>query len=179
MRKAKWVAVAAATSAVLLVAGCGGEGGKKTDAGKVGASGSSAGSGDSGGSLDAAAVTKEIETAATAAGFAKKAGDDMVPAALKACMVDWSPDAKKATDSKGSYDATVTALTTGGWKESQKFEQQGSVVTSLDKSGWTLKASYHGQQKAFVSVSFVAVENGPVCAKLFAEDLEKGKETGQ
>ncbi|MFK0255089.1 hypothetical protein [Streptomyces sp. NPDC090445] len=180
MRKAKWAAAAAGV--VLLVAGCGSEGGtdqgKGADAPKSGSSAAASAPGagrDSGGSLDAAAVKKEIDTAATGAGYAEKPGDD-VPANLKSCMVSWVADAKKATDSKKSYDDTVAALAKGGWKESRTFDQQGSVIKSLDKSGWTVKASHAGKAGALLVVQFVATDNGPTCAKAFQEDLAKNKQ---
>ncbi|MEU3778097.1 hypothetical protein AB0F11_33845 [Streptomyces sp. NPDC032472] len=183
MRKAKWAAAAAGV--VLLVAGCGSGGG--SDKGKGGdapASGSSAsapaagantgtGSGK-GGSLDAAAVKKEIDTAATAAGYTQKPGDD-VPANLKSCMVSWAADAKKAADSKKSYDDTVSALVKGGWKEGRSLDQQGSVIKTLEKSGWSVKASYHGAGPLQI-VQFIGTDNGPVCAKAFQEDLAKNKQ---
>ncbi|OKK08148.1 hypothetical protein AMK26_03740 [Streptomyces sp. CB03234] len=174
MRKAKLAAAAAGV--VLLVAGCGGGG---TDKGTGPTSGSpapaGAGAEAEGGSLDAAAVTKEIGDAATAAGFTKKPSDD-VPPALASCMVDWAVDGEKATDTKKSYDDTVAALAKNGWKESQSFDQKGSVIKSLAKSGWTLKASHHGQG-GFVTVMFIATDNSPACEKAFREDLEKNKNT--
>ncbi|MFJ8078520.1 hypothetical protein ACIQ7Q_32480 [Streptomyces sp. NPDC096176] len=174
MRKASWAAAAAGV--VLLVAGCGGEGG--SDEGKGSADGSSsAAPAEAGGSLDSATVTKEIADAATAAGFTEKPGDDDIPPALKDCMISWQPDAEKATDSKKSYDDTVATLTKGGWKESQDFEQQGSTIKSLDRNGWTLKASHQGQKGTFVMVQFIATDNGPACEKLFREDLEKNKDS--
>ncbi|MEW2414783.1 hypothetical protein AB0953_13790 [Streptomyces sp. NPDC046866] len=181
MRKAKWAAAAAGV--VLLVAGCGSGGGsdkgKGTDAPAAGASAPAAGTGTGtgsgkGGSLDAAAVKKEIDTAATAAGYTEKPGND-VPPNLKSCMVSWAADAKKAADSKKSYDDTVSALAKGGWKEGRAFEQQGSVIKTLDKSGWSVKASYHGAGPLQI-VQFVATDTGPVCAKAFQEDLAKNKQ---
>ncbi|QGV82820.1 hypothetical protein EIZ62_23470 [Streptomyces ficellus] len=175
MRKAK---AAVAAGVVLLVAGCGG-GGTDTTTGEAApssaASAPAGGAGaEAGGGLDAAAVTKEISAAATAAGFTEEPSDEDVPPALKPCMVSWQVDDKKAGDSKKSYDATLAALTEGGWKQSQKFDQKGSVITSLDKSGWTMKASHHGQG-GFLVVSFIATDNGPKCEKLFQQDLEKNK----
>ncbi|MGW0754427.1 hypothetical protein [Streptomyces sp. NPDC002587] len=175
MRKARWAAAAA--GAVMLVAGCGSEGGSdKGKAGEAPPAGSSApAKAGSAGALDAAAVKKEIDGAAAAAGFAEKAGDD-VPAALKSCMVSWAADTKKATDSKKSYDDTVAALTKGGWKESRTLDQQVSVIKTLDKSGWSLKASHHGKAGALLMVSFIATDTGPACEKLFQEDLAKNKQ---
>ncbi|MEE1753268.1 hypothetical protein [Streptomyces sp. SP18CS02] len=173
MRKAKWAAAAAGV--VLLVAGCGSEGGSDAGGSAVSPDGSSAPGAEAGGSLDAAAVTKEIAGAATGAGFAEKPNDD-IPAALKPCMVSWQADGEKVTDSRKSYDATVATLTKGGWKEKSDFDQQGSVITSLDKNGWTVKASHQGQAGTFLIVSFIATDNGPACEKLFAEDLAKNKQ---
>ncbi|MBT2540814.1 hypothetical protein J7E99_08885 [Streptomyces sp. ISL-44] len=174
MRKARWAAAAAGV--VLLVAGCGSEGGSdKGKGGETPASGSSApAKAGSGGTLDAAAVKKEIEGAATTAGFAEKPGDE-VPAALKSCMVSWQADEKKATDSKKSYETTVAALVKGGWKEGRTLDQQLSVIKTLDKSGWTLKASHHGKAGALQMVTFIATDTGPTCEKLFQEDLAKNK----
>ncbi|MCX4539473.1 hypothetical protein [Streptomyces sp. NBC_01565] len=176
MRKAKWVAAAAGV--VLLVAGCGNESGdskgKDAQAPKSGSSAPAAAAG-SGGTLDAAAVKKEIESAATAAGFTEKPGDD-VPANLASCMVSWTADGKKAGDSKKSYDDTVAALAKGGWKESQAIDQQVSVIKTLDKSGWSVKASHHGKSGTLLMVSFIATDKGPACAKAFQEDLAKNKQ---
>ncbi|NWF27568.1 hypothetical protein HW130_15070 [Streptomyces sp. PKU-EA00015] len=173
MRKARWAAAAAGV--VLVVTGCSSEGG--SDEGKGGASGSSSQApAEAGGSLDAATVTKEIADAATAAGFTEKPSDD-VPPALKSCMVSWQPDDKKAADPKTSYDATVAALGKGGWEEWQTFDEKGSVIKSLDKSGWTVKASYQGQKDTFLLITFIATDNGPACEKLFREDLEKNKDS--
>ncbi len=180
MRKAKWAAAAAGV--VFLVAGCGSGGGtdkgKGADAPKSASSAAAtAGSGTStgkGGSLDAAAVKKEIDTAATTAGLTEKPGDD-VPADLKSCMVSWGADSKKVTDSRKSYDDTVAALAKGGWKEARTFDQQGSVIKTLDKSGWTVKAS-HQKAGPLLVVQFVATDNGPGCAKAFQEDLAKNKQ---
>ncbi|MFI1936505.1 hypothetical protein ACH44C_04790 [Streptomyces purpureus] len=180
MRKAKWAAAAAGV--VLLVAGCGSEGGS----GKGGATGapsqgaSAPAEENGGGSLDAAAVKKEIADAATAAGFTEKPGDD-VPPTLKDCMVSWSPETKQAADPKKSYEDTVAALTKGGWNQGQKFEQGPSTINSLDKSGWTVKANYSGApvgtKQTFVIVHFVATDNGAACEALFKADLEKNKKS--
>ncbi|WP_392894726.1 hypothetical protein [Streptomyces sp. LN699] len=175
MRKVKWVAAAAGV--VLLVAGCGSEGGadKGKGGGEAPASGAATPAEQGAGTLDAAAVKKEIAGAATGAGFTEKSGDD-VPASLQACMVSWSPDGKKVTDSKQSFDGTVAALVKGGWKETRTSDQPMSVIKSLDKSGWTLKASHQGKAGSLLVISFIAVDNGPTCAKAFQEDLAKNKQ---
>ncbi|OKK22092.1 hypothetical protein AMK16_02430 [Streptomyces sp. CB00455] len=178
MRKARWAAAAAGV--VLLVAGCGSGGGSDADKAKAGGtvpSGAASAPAKAGasGSLDAAAVKKEIEGAATAAGFTEGAGDE-VPAGLKSCMVSWFADGKKATDSKKSYDATVAALAKGGWKELRSADQQVSVIKTLDKSGWSLKASHHGTAGTLLMVSFIATDSSPACEKLFREDLAKNKQ---
>lgn len=66
VRNVKWVAAAAGV--VLLVAGCGSEGGSDKG-GSASVTGGTGASGSGGGKLDAAAVTKEIEAAATGAGL--------------------------------------------------------------------------------------------------------------
>ncbi|MEU9800397.1 hypothetical protein [Streptomyces sp. NPDC051000] len=168
--------MAAAAGVVLLVAGCGSEGGAdKAKGGGAPASGAATPAEQGAGTLDAAAVKKEIADAATTAGFTEKSGDD-VPASLRSCMVSWSPDGKKAADSKQSFDATVAALVKGGWKETRTSDQPMSVIKSLDKSGWTVKASHHGKAGSLLVVSFIAVDNGPTCAKAFQEDLAKNKQ---
>ncbi|MFF5428342.1 MULTISPECIES: hypothetical protein [unclassified Streptomyces] len=179
MRKAKWVAAAAGV--VMLVAGCGGEGADKSDAGKGGsasaAPSASGGSGsDGGGKLDAAAVSKEIETAATAAGFTEDPTGDPVSPELKECMVSWAADSEKAADPKKSFADTVAGLTKGGWAEGQTFSQAGSEMKTLTKSNWTLKASGHLSGPLKV-VLFVGTDTGPECAALFAADLEKNKKS--
>ncbi|MER7619885.1 hypothetical protein [Streptomyces sp. NPDC126503] len=181
MRKAKWVAAAAGV--VMLVAGCGGEGADKSGAGKGGsasaapsASGGSGGSGSDGGKLDAAAVGKEIETAATVAGFSEDPSGDPVAPELKECMVSWAADSEKAADPKKSFADTVAGLTKGGWAEGQTFSQAGSEMKTLTKSNWTLKASGHLSGPLKV-VLFVGTDTGPECAALFAADLEKNKKS--
>lgn len=173
-----WGKAAAAAGVVLLVAGCGGGPDKGTgvaapSSGSSAPAGSGAGA-EAGGGLDAAAVTKEISAAATAAGFTEEPSSDDIPAPLKPCMVSWQADDKKVTDSRKSYDGTVAALAEGGWRQSQNVDQNGSVIKTLDKAGWTLKASHHGQG-GFLMVSFIATDKGPVCEKLFKEDLQKSK----
>ncbi|MFE2556087.1 hypothetical protein ACFXGT_08630 [Streptomyces sp. NPDC059352] len=175
MRKAKWVAAAAGV--VLLVAGCGSEGGTdKGGSSSAGSTGSGSG-GSGGGKLDAAGVTKEIADAATGAGFTQDAsGDEEVSAELKDCMITWTADAEKAVNPVKSYGDTITALTGGGWKEARSFEQNGSVIKSLEKSGWTMQASNHAQGPLKM-VMFVAADNGPECAAKIAADNEKSRQS--
>ncbi|MEU6986261.1 hypothetical protein ABZ946_22945 [Streptomyces sp. NPDC046324] len=176
MRKATGVAVAAGV--VLLVAGCGSDGGgsgKNKGGSSASSSGSTTGGAEAGGeSPDATAVRKEIGTAATAAGFTEDPSGDAVPAELKSCMVSWTADAEKAADPKKSYDATVTALTGGGWKEGPATEQSGSTVKTLNKGTWSVKASNHGAA-GFAIVMFIGTDNTPECEALFKADLEKNR----
>ncbi|MFB7372379.1 hypothetical protein ACFC0D_21325 [Streptomyces sp. NPDC056222] len=177
MRKAKWVAAAAGV--VLLVAGCGGEGGSGKNKGgssSSSTSGSTGGGSDAGGgdSPDAAAVEKEIEAAATAAGFVQDASGEDVPAELKDCMVSWTADTKKVADPKTAYDATVKTLSGGGWTEGQGTEQAGSTIKTLNKGTWSLKASNHGAA-GFSIVMFIGTDNTAKCEALFKADLEKNK----
>ncbi|MFJ5075602.1 hypothetical protein ACIP8Z_13480 [Streptomyces sp. NPDC088553] len=156
--------MAAAAGVVLLVAGCGSEGG--TDKGGSSSAGSSStgGSGGSGGErLTGAAVTKELADAATAAGFAQDASGEQIPAEAKDCMVSWTADAEKAKDPAKSYADTVATLNKGGWNEERKTEQGGSVIKSLKKSSWQLQASNHSTGPVKL-VMFVAVDNSPECA---------------
>ncbi|MFD3660657.1 hypothetical protein ACFWVF_08650 [Streptomyces sp. NPDC058659] len=170
MRKAKWVAAAAGV--VLLVAGCGSEGGSDKGGSSSAGSAATGGSGSGGERLDGAAVTKEVEAAATGAGFTQDAsGEDIAPE-LKDCMVSWTADAEKAADPVKSYGATVAALTAGGWKELRSHEQSGSVIKSLQKSGWTLQASNHAQGPLKM-VMFIAADSGPECAAKIAADNKK------
>ncbi|MFI6418236.1 hypothetical protein ACIBG6_12650 [Streptomyces sp. NPDC050842] len=171
--------MAAAAGVVLLVAGCGGEGGSDKGGASVtgGTSAGGSGSGGSGGGkLDGAAVTKEIEAAATGAGFAQDASGEDVAPELKDCMVTWTADAEKAADPVKSYAGTITALTGGGWKELRSNEMNGSVIKSLEKSGWTLQASNHAQGPVKL-VMFVAADSGPECAAKIAADNEKARQS--
>ncbi|MET9542112.1 hypothetical protein ABZY16_32200 [Streptomyces sp. NPDC006553] len=171
MRKAKWVAAAAGV--VLLVAGCGSEGG--TDKGGSSSGGSSsAGASSTGGSggsdgerLTGAVVTKELTDAATGAGFTQDASGEQIPAEAKDCMVSWTADAEKAKDPAKSYTDTVATLTKGGWNEERKTEQGGSVIKSLKKSSWQLQASNHSAGPLKL-VMFVAVDSSPECAAALA-----------
>ncbi|MFD7321030.1 hypothetical protein ACFV9D_08035 [Streptomyces sp. NPDC059875] len=172
--------MAAAAGVVLLVAGCGGEGGSGKNKGgsSSSSSGSTTGGSEAGGgdSPDAAAVEKEIETAATAAGFVRDATGEDVPAELKDCMVSWTADAKKAADPKKSYDTTVKTLSGGGWTEGQGTEQSGSTIKTLNKGSWSVKASNHGAA-GFSLVMFIGTNNTAQCEALFRADLEKNKKS--
>ncbi|MFE7582554.1 hypothetical protein ACFU5Y_13475 [Streptomyces gardneri] len=171
MRKAKWVAAAAGV--VLLVAGCGSEGGSDKGGSASGGS-SSAGSAATGGSgggggerLDGAAVTKELTDAATGAGFTQDASGEQIPAEAKDCMVSWTADAEKAKDPAKSYTDTVATLTKGGWNEERSSGTGGSVIKSLKKSTWQLQASNHSAGPLKL-VMFVAVDGSPECAAAIA-----------
>lgn len=168
----------AAAGVVLLVAGCGSEGGSGKNKGgssSQSTTGSTTGGAEAGGdSPDAAAVEKEIEAAATAAGFVRDSSGEDIPAELKDCMVSWTPDTKKAADPKKSYDATVKTLTGGGWAEGQSTEQSGSTIKTLNKGAWSLRASSHGAA-GFSMVVFGATANTATCEALFKADLEKTK----
>ncbi|WP_328401208.1 hypothetical protein OHS70_26425 [Streptomyces sp. NBC_00390] len=167
MRKARWAAAAAGV--VLLLAGCSGA---KDDKPGTSRSGSSAAPAEAGGSLDAAAAAKEIEDAATAAGFTEEPSEG-VPASLKKCAVSWLPDVKKAADPQKSYDATLAALEKGGWKQTREHKEKTSVITSMRKSGWTLTASSHGRADTFLVIMFNASDNSAECEKAINEELAK------
>lgn len=169
VRKARWAAAAAGV--VLLVAGCSGA---KDDKSGTSRSGSSAAPAEAGGSLDVTAATKEIVDAATAAGFTEEPSEDP-PASLERCVVSWLPDVKKAADPQKSYDGTLAALKKGGWKQAWERKQQGSAITSLDKSGWTLRARYQGRAETFLVIFFEVTDNSAECEKAFAEELAKNK----
>ncbi|MFF1510813.1 hypothetical protein [Streptomyces sp. NPDC058326] len=178
MRKA--MMAAAAAGVVLLVAGCGSEGGSdkggSSSAGSTTSGGSGSGGSGSGGSggerLTGAAVTKELDDAAKAAGFEQDASGEEIPAELKDCMVSWTADAEKAADPKKSYTDTVAALVKGGWQEERSHEQAGSVIKSLKKSGWQLNASDHSTGPVKL-VMFVGADSSPECAALIAKDNAK------
>ncbi|MER7520772.1 hypothetical protein [Streptomyces sp. NPDC126499] len=181
MRKAKWVAAAAGV--VLLVAGCGSgggsdKGGSASTGGGSASAGSTGGGSEAGGGekLTADAVTKEIETAATAAGFTQDTSGEDIPPGLEKCMVSWTPDAEKAADPKKSYADTVATLTKGGWKTGQSLTQSGSTVQTLTKANWLLKASDHSTGPVKM-VMFIASDSSPVCEALFKADLEKSKQS--
>lgn len=165
--------VAAAAGVVLLVAGCGSEGGTdkggSSSAGSASAGSSSTGGsgGSGGGRLTGAVVTKELTDAATGAGFTQDASGEQIPAEAKDCMVSWTADAEKAKDPAKSYADTVATLNKGGWAEERKTEQGGSVIKSLKKSGWQLSASNHSAGPLKL-VMFVAVDNSPECAAILA-----------
>ncbi|MFF8603978.1 hypothetical protein ACF065_23810 [Streptomyces sp. NPDC015232] len=164
MRKAKMVAAAAGV--VLLVAGCGSNGG--SDKGGSSSSGSvsagvSGGSGAGGGEeLSADDVKQEIETAATGAGLQQDPAADQVPAGTEQCMVMWNADGKKAADPKKSYTETVAALGKEGWKEGQSIDQAGTTIKSLNKGTWVLKAHNMGALKL---VMFIATDSKPACGE--------------
>ncbi|MFB7466197.1 hypothetical protein ACFCZ1_22350 [Streptomyces sp. NPDC056224] len=173
MRKVRWAAAAA--GAVLLIAGCGSKGDSAQEHGgdAPSASGAAPAKAGSGSSLDVEAVRKEIEAAATAAGFTARQPADNVPPGLKSCTVRWHADGAKAADSRKSYDTTVAALVNGGWKEGGRSDDRQSVTQTLDKSGWRLIVWHRPQGRADGTDedSFIAVDTGPSCEKPFQEDL--------
>ncbi|MCX5613118.1 hypothetical protein OHB39_37115 [Streptomyces sp. NBC_00047] len=118
-------------------------------------------------------MRKEIEAAATAAGFTARQPADDVPPGLKSCTVRWQADGAKATDSRKSYDTTVAALVNGGWKESGSSYDRQSVSKAFDTGGWNIRAWHHPQGRADGTDvdSFIANDTGPACEKPFQEDL--------
>ncbi|MFD5325402.1 hypothetical protein [Streptomyces sp. NPDC127092] len=179
MRKA--MVAAAAAGVVLLVAGCGSNGGSDKGGSSTGGSssaGSTTGGSEAGGGaeLTADAVRTEIETAATGAGFVQDASGEQIPPGLEKCMVSWTADAKKAADPKKSYTDTVAALGKGDWKPGQSLSQGGSTVQTLTKGTWQLKASDHSMGPVKM-VMFIASDSSPVCEALFKADLEKNKKS--
>ncbi|MGW8764026.1 hypothetical protein ACWGN5_16135 [Streptomyces sp. NPDC055815] len=172
--------MAAAAGVVLLVAGCGSEGGADKGGSASGGS-SSAGSSATGGSgaggssdekLDAAAVTKELTDAATEAGFTQDSSGEAVPAEAKECMVSWTADAEKAADPAKSYDGTVSNLAGTGWTEERSSGAGGSTIKSLTKSSWKLQASNHSAGPLKL-VMFVAVDSSAECAAVLAASNAK------
>lgn len=173
MRKVRWAAAAA--GAVLLIAGCGSENDSAQGHGGDAPSPSSPAQAKagSGGNLDVTTVKKEIEAAATAAGFTARQPADDVPPGLKSCTVRWQADSAKSTDSRKSYDATIATLIKGGWKESGRADEKQSVTIGMDKDGWNLRTWHHPQGRADGTdwISFIAIDTGPACEKPFQEDL--------
>ncbi|MFI8264562.1 MULTISPECIES: hypothetical protein [unclassified Streptomyces] len=173
MRKMSWAAAAA--GAVLLIAGCGSE--SDSPQGRNGDTPSAAGSAPakaaSGGSLGIEAVKKEIDAAATTAGFTARQPADDIPPVLKSCTIRWQADGAKSTDSRKTYDATIATLTKGGWKESGKAEEGQSVTMTMDKGGWRIMAWHHPQGRVDGTdwISFIATDTGPACEKPFQQDL--------
>ncbi|MFF8376273.1 hypothetical protein ACF07V_09120 [Streptomyces sp. NPDC015661] len=167
--------VAAAAGVVLLVAGCGSEGGTDKGGSSSAGSATTGGSGAGGSSdekLDAAAVTKELTDAATGAGFTQDSSGEAVPAEAKECMVSWTADAAKAADPAKSYAGTVATLTGGGWSEERSSAVGGSVIKSLKKSSWKLQASNHAAGPLKL-VMFVAVDSGAECEAVLAASNAK------
>ncbi|KOU19124.1 hypothetical protein ADK52_29195 [Streptomyces sp. WM6372] len=173
MRKMRWAAAAA--GAVLLIAGCGSESdspqGRNGDAPSAG--GSATAKAGSGGGLDVEAVRKEIDAAATTAGFTARQPADDAPPGLKSCTVRWQADGAKSTDSRKSYDATVATLLKGGWKERGRTDEKQSVTMAMDKGGWNIMAWHYPQGRVDGTdwISFIANDTGPACKKPFQEDL--------
>ncbi|MFD3440336.1 hypothetical protein ACFWU3_22830 [Streptomyces sp. NPDC058685] len=167
MYKARWAAAAAGV--VLLVTGCSSA---KDDTSGTSQSGPSATPAEAGGGLDVATATKEIVDAATAAGFTREQSEGF-PASLKNCAVSWLADVKKSADPQKSYTRALAALEKGGWKRARELKQRGSVVTSLNKGGWTLRAGYHGRPETFLVIYFQASDNSAECERAVNEELAK------
>ncbi|MGW5000787.1 hypothetical protein ACWEP8_24280 [Streptomyces hydrogenans] len=167
MRRGKWAAAAAGV--VLLVAGCGGEGG--ADSGSA----SSGGSGAKGVKLDAATVSREIDTAATAAGFTKDPEIDTVAPELKECMVNWAvDDPGKAADPEKALADTIAGLVEAGWTEGKGARQGYADVKTLTKGEWTIKSA-SDLGKGIKAVVFAGTHGTPECAALVIADMEKKK----
>ncbi|WP_405575292.1 hypothetical protein OG317_35740 [Streptomyces sp. NBC_01167] len=167
MRKARWAAAAAGV--VLLTGGCSGA---RDDTSGTSQASPSAAPAKASGSLDAAATTQEIVDAATAAGFTQEPSEGL-PASLKNCAVSWLADVEKAADPQKSYDRTLAALKKAGWKQARELTQQGSAVTSLKKSGWTLRAGYYGRPETYLAIHFQAWDTSAECEKAANEELAK------
>ncbi|MFE6131108.1 hypothetical protein ACFQ6Q_23060, partial [Streptomyces sp. NPDC056437] len=87
--------------------------------------------------------------------------------------VSWLADVEKAADPQKSYDRTLAALKTAGWKQARELTQQGEAVTSLKKSGWTLSAGYYGRPETYLAIHFLAWDNSAECEKAANEELAK------
>ncbi|MGP3690033.1 hypothetical protein ACTVZO_35950 [Streptomyces sp. IBSNAI002] len=181
MRRARWAAAAA--GAVLLVAGCDSEGDSaRTPGGDApSAGGSAAAKAGSGGSLDIEVVRKQLDTAATKAGYAARQPADEIPEGLKSCTIRWQAVSAKPADSRKSFDATVATLVEGGWKETGRAEEASTVTVGMDKGGWNIRAWHQpeGRVDGTDAISFIANDTGPACEKPFQDDLaEKTKSKG-
>ncbi|MBW1601948.1 hypothetical protein JJV70_07450 [Streptomyces sp. JJ66] len=170
MRKAKWVAAAAGV--VLLVSGCGSDGGSKesgANADKGGANAAEAGGGD----LDADAVRGEIEKAATAAGLAESSDAEPVEEVLRDCMVSWYADPSKIESGEKAYDDAIATLNEAGWEEQQSQIEDGMKLRMLSKGGWNVNTSYSGEFDLPETIYFVATDTGEACEKKFMEEMEE------
>ncbi|MFJ7270585.1 hypothetical protein ACIQV3_28770 [Streptomyces sp. NPDC099050] len=152
MRKVKWVAMAAGV--VLLGAGCAGEDGVK---------------------VEAATVAKEIDAAATAAGFTKDLSIDMVGPEVKECKVDWVVnDPGKSADPKKSFADTIAGLVEAGWTEG-KSSRKGYVDTKIvTKGDWEVRGAAD-LGEGIKAVVFAGTNTSSECLPLLIADLENGK----
>ncbi|MFD4370739.1 hypothetical protein [Streptomyces sp. NPDC058486] len=154
--------MAAATGVVLLVAGCGGEGGS-----------SSGGSGSKGVKLDAATVTKEIDTAATKAGFTKDPSIDTVEPELRACMVNWAADDPgEAADPHKSFADAIAALVKAGWTEEKSTRKGDTEMKILAKGDWKIRSA-SDLGAGIKAVVFAGSSESKECAELFIAELGK------
>lgn len=162
MRKVGWIAAAAGVA--LLVTGCGDDG-----------TAPSGGSGANGVKLDAATVAKEIDAAATAAGFTQDASVSSVEPELKECMVDWvAKDPGRAADPKKSAGDTIAGLVKAGWTEGKSAQQGDRELKTLTKADWEVRsASELGE--GIKAVVFAGTRTSPECVELLVAGLGKGK----
>ncbi|MFF0740152.1 hypothetical protein ACFYVL_07090 [Streptomyces sp. NPDC004111] len=149
--------MAAAAGVVLLVAGCAGD------------------AGDGGVTVKAATVAKEVDRAATAAGFTKDSSIDLVGPEVKECKVDWvADDPGKSVDPKNSFADTIAGLVKAGWTEG-KSDRKGDVdVRIVTKGDWEVRGAAD-LGKGIKAVVFAGTNASSECAPLLIAELGKGR----
>ncbi|MGW7315725.1 hypothetical protein [Streptomyces sp. NPDC054854] len=152
MRKVRWVAVAAGV--VLLVAGCGGEAGVK---------------------VEAATVAKELDAAATAAGFTKDLSIDTTGPEAKECKVDWVVnDPGKSADPKKSFADTIAGLVEAGWTEG-KSDRKGDVDMKIATKGdWEVRGAAD-LGEGIKAVVFAGTNTSSKCLPILIADQGNSK----
>ncbi|MFD3518357.1 hypothetical protein [Streptomyces sp. NPDC058657] len=125
--------------------------------------------------MEAATVAKEVDAAATAAGFTKDASIDLVRPEVKECRVDWvADDPGKSADPKSSYTDTIVGLVKAGWTEG-KSERKGDVdARSVTKGDWEVRGAAD-LGKGIKAVVFAGTNTSSECLPLLADELENGK----
>ncbi|MEV7526346.1 hypothetical protein [Streptomyces sp. NPDC091371] len=125
--------------------------------------------------VEAATVAKEIDAAATAAGFTKDPSIDTVGPKVKECKVDWVvDDPGKSADPKKSFADTIAGLVEAGWTEGKSDRKGDLDVRIVTKGDWEVRGAAD-LGEGIKAVVFAGTNASSECVPLLIADLGNSK----
>ncbi|MFE1559495.1 hypothetical protein ACFW6V_31460 [Streptomyces sp. NPDC058734] len=125
--------------------------------------------------MEAATVSKEIDAAATAAGFTKDPSIGTVGPEVKECKVDWVvDDPGKSADPKKSFADTIAGLVEAGWTEGKSERKGYANVKIVTKGDWEVRGAAD-LDKGIKAVVFAGTNTSSECLPILIADLGNSK----